>query len=129
MIAKVKYVDGREVRDRNVDFVMGGHHLIFNFIPHGEVWIENTFSKYDQHLTEVHEQVEYFCMKDDWSYENAHEFANRFEHKLRNYFRDDKDTVTKLAIFKRFHTLAASFPKIEKLAREMVKEEESEFHG
>ncbi len=77
-------VRGEVVRDDlDVDFVAGGHHWRYGFIPESEVWIEQTMSTRDFILTAAHEVIERFMMRRGLDYDKAHEAANAMERRLR----------------------------------------------
>jgi hypothetical protein len=78
-------VNGKLVRDIfDVDFVEGGHDLVYNFIPKGEVWIEADIVSYDErYFVLFHEAYERFLMELGYSYVSAHCRASRAEHDCR----------------------------------------------
>ena len=76
-------VDGESVRNNyDVDFDGGGHHLVYDFIPLGEIWLEKT-DKYPTKFLFTHEIVELILMKQGMDYDTAHEFANSVEAVIR----------------------------------------------
>jgi hypothetical protein len=81
----VKEVDGEMVRDEyDTEFVGGGHHLVYDYVPTNEIWIENKFSKDDKTFFTMHEIFEYLLMKfKNKNYDAAHNFANHYEEQLR----------------------------------------------
>lgn len=80
---KVKLVDGAKVRSRHVDFVAGGHHLRYRWIPAGQVWIEKNLKGCDREATLIHELSEHGDMKRGLNYEAAHDRANALERRWR----------------------------------------------
>ena len=78
-------VDGKKVRDIfNIDFVEGGHDLVYNFIPKGEIWIDNVNYESDNFcFILAHEEYERKLMADGMEYHNAHSLASKHEHELR----------------------------------------------
>lgn len=80
----VRLVEGEEVRNTlDVDFVAGGHHGRYGFIPEGEIWIEEGMSAMDQLATLVHELYELELMDEGMSYDEAHDKANGLERRFR----------------------------------------------
>jgi SPP1 gp7 family putative phage head morphogenesis protein len=82
----VRLVDGDEVRDKNfIDFTMGGHHYVYDFIPENEIWIEQDQVDEDILATECHEFAERLTMKYlGLDYDTAHtDFANKVEIAYR----------------------------------------------
>jgi len=81
-------VNGTYVRDNySIAFTMGGHHYVSNeyeYIPDGEIWIDQDLNEKDKEATIVHELTEYELMKyKDMSYEKAHDIANEEEKEVR----------------------------------------------
>jgi hypothetical protein len=85
-IARLFVVDGGAIRThRDVDFIGGGHHLVYPWIPPGEAWIEQALGD-DGRFIAVHELAEIHQMLTrGWSYEKAHAFANRIEAGARRW--------------------------------------------
>jgi hypothetical protein len=84
---KVFLIDGFWVRNKyNVDFVEGGHGLIYGFIPEDEVWIDKYIDVNEQEYVIAHELIEKSLMTKDpsLSYGDAHEAANVVEQELRS---------------------------------------------
>ena len=84
-IADLYTVDGAFVRNRcDIDFIGGGHQLVYPWMPRGEAWIEATLGS-DGRFIAAHELSEIFDMLTrGWSYERAHAKANRVEKVCRN---------------------------------------------
>jgi len=83
---KVYLVNGGYIRDnKDVDFVWGGHNLVYDFIPKNEIWIErHDTDKHDMDAIIEHEIVEYLQMKyKHEGYEDAHSDALKEEKKFR----------------------------------------------
>jgi len=75
-------VDGNAVRDtREIDFIGGGHHFVYGFIPENEIWIDIDTGDADIVFYIVHELTERPLMRDGMDYVSAHEQANVMEHK------------------------------------------------
>lgn len=82
--AKVYRVSGPEVRRQHVEFVEGGHGLVYRWIPKGEVWVERMASRQDECFNTIHEITEYHTMaQHGWRYNRAHRVADRIEQRLR----------------------------------------------
>lgn len=77
-------VDGAHVRNNvNPDFVDGGHDLVYDFIPKGEVWVDNVPSVQDRQANLAHELYERGLMADGMGYDEAHDEALEYERALR----------------------------------------------
>lgn len=78
-------VDGSVVRRHiDPDFVLGGHDLVYNYIPKNEVWIDGKMILREQPIILAHELEERKRMGEDGLiYEVAHEFATALERVLR----------------------------------------------
>ena len=78
-------VDGPWVRtNHNVDYIMGGHDLVYNFIPKGQIWIDDSIEAGERPLTLLHELYERHRMATKKeTYDVAHDFAKAFEKKYR----------------------------------------------
>lgn len=84
---KIKYVDGAEVREQEIDFCMAGNGYRFpDLIPKDEIWIEDVYraNKLDLCADLIHELVESTLMaRLDYDYDHAHELANVAEKAVR----------------------------------------------
>jgi len=82
---KVKEVDGGDVKvNHTMDFVEGGQHGRYPFIPKDEVWVDKHLDKSQRPFVIAHELHERGKMLGQGkSYDKAHEEANKFERKLR----------------------------------------------
>jgi len=79
-------VDGERVRDEiDVDFVNGGNEGAYpNYVPVGEIWIDDAQHQLDRTATALHELVERDLMlRHGMSYDRAHDEANEYERPLR----------------------------------------------
>ncbi|MEK7163804.1 MAG: hypothetical protein AAB768_01520 [Patescibacteria group bacterium] len=73
-------VNGRLVRsDFFIDFVDGGHHLIYPWIPLNEVWIDDDLQKGEYPYVILHELHERKLMSQGWTYNRAHGSASKIE--------------------------------------------------
>ena len=83
---KVFLIDGEELRDKsgNLDFVDGGHGLVYHYIKEDEIFIEKALSKDEREFILLHELTEWSLMKyKHMSYEKAHQQASKVELKAR----------------------------------------------
>jgi hypothetical protein len=81
---KVILVNGTAVRVKDVSFTMGGHNLVYSYVPKGEIWIADELSEYDRKCTLLHEFVEVRWMAQGMKYDDAHIRANSIEGKARH---------------------------------------------
>ncbi|MFA6397345.1 MAG: hypothetical protein WDK96_00670 [Candidatus Paceibacterota bacterium] len=81
---KVCYVEGSIIRQYiDPQFVMGGHHYVYKYIPQNEIWLDNCLGEKDKFFTLVHEQHERDLMKKGMIYDSAHDFASAKERQTR----------------------------------------------
>lgn len=81
---KIYLVDGAAVRrDIDIDYVAGGHDLRYEYIPDGEVWIDDSQSNEDVAAVMLHELHERFRMALDITYEDAHNESSELEKQYR----------------------------------------------
>jgi len=77
-------VDGAIVRQYlDPEFTQGGHHLVYPYIPKGEIWIEKAVRPKERPFILNHELVERRLMSRGTSYDAAHEYATAAEKDLR----------------------------------------------
>ncbi len=84
-------VDGETVR-REIypDFIFGGNEQRYSFVPHNEIWIDNSVSNREYMTTLRHEINEMGLMRDaGMTYIQAHDSSLMLEVKLRNDFRNE----------------------------------------
>ncbi len=84
-------VDGETVR-REIypDFIFGGNEQRYSFVPHNEIWIDNSVSNREYMTTLRHEINEMVLMRDaGMTYIQAHDSSLMLEVKLRNDFRNE----------------------------------------
>ena len=73
-------VNGRLIRsDFFIDFVDGGHHLIYPWIPQNEVWIDDDLQPNEYPFVILHELHERELMAKGWTYNKAHASASKIE--------------------------------------------------
>jgi len=81
---KIYLVNGRKIREiLDSNFQFGGHHLVYDYMPKNEVWIDNTVTPKEKKYILVHELFELNLMKKGKSYNNAHDYANAAEKEAR----------------------------------------------
>ena len=83
---KVFLVNGGYVRDNfDVDWVWGGHHFVYKWIPEDEIWVERHESDpHDTIALITHVVIEYKNMKyKKEKYPKAHENASLKEKQVR----------------------------------------------
>lgn len=80
----IREIDGGIVR-RKLDpyFVLGGHHLVYPYIPKGEIWLDAKMPKEVLKYTLVHECVERVLMERGVRYDTAHDYATATEKEAR----------------------------------------------
>ena len=84
---KVYLVDGDYVRSHHhIDFVEGGHDLVYDFVPKDEIWVEEMKNKSDESYSALHEIYEHTLMKHKivTDYDSAHEASNQVEDICRS---------------------------------------------
>lgn len=77
-------VDGASVR-RGYDpyFLLGGHALVYPYIPKKEVWIDSRQAETEKKYTLIHELDERARMEKGMAYANAHDFGLAIERMAR----------------------------------------------
>jgi hypothetical protein len=77
---KVWIVNGRLVRsDYFIDFVEGGHHLIYPWVPDQEVWLDDDLRPSELPFVLLHELHERSLMAKGWTYDKAHADSSKIE--------------------------------------------------
>lgn len=83
-------IDGEMVRDIYLtEYAEGGHDLVYSFVPHREVWIEQILSPEEQRFIVLHELHERFLISQGKDYLSAHKGATIIEDR----FRENGDTA------------------------------------
>lgn len=78
-------VNGELVRDLYyIDFTEGGHDKVYDFIPDGEVWIDDDIGPCERKYIIFHEVLERYLMFQGKTYNEAHNIASDLEHKGRH---------------------------------------------
>lgn len=77
-------VEGTLIRDSlDIDFIGGGHHERFEWIPENEVWIDVDTAPDERKLYAVHELLERNMMRSGMDYDAAHAKASEMEQQYR----------------------------------------------
>ena len=78
-------VDGAYVRSNiSRTFKYGGHWKVYDYIPEGETWLDDKVKPDEMKYIYKHESTELKLMdKNNFSYNDAHDFANAFEKRMR----------------------------------------------
>jgi hypothetical protein len=85
---KVWVVDGELVRDVFfIDFTEGGHDWVYDFVPAGEVWIDDDVRPEERRFILLHELHERALMSSGWAYGRAHRDSSRIESHYRRHPR------------------------------------------
>lgn len=88
-------VDGTEIRNNiDPDYVFGGHHYRYDWIPENEIWIDDDLGEDELDYTIQHELEERQLMvSEDMDYETAHDHALETEKEMRNEDQDKEGDV------------------------------------
>lgn len=81
--AEVWLVHGKKVRKDHVEFVEGGHDLVYDWVPKGRVLIDDALHEDEYVPVMIHELYERELMKKGVPYSKAHTRANRVESRVR----------------------------------------------
>ena len=83
---QVWIVDGRLVRSVfDIDFTAGGHDHVYEFVPEGEVWIDNDIMEQERGFVLLHELHEQNLMGKGFPYSKAHAESSRLEFRCRHH--------------------------------------------
>jgi hypothetical protein len=86
---KVWVVDGEAVRDLFfLDFTEGGHEFVYNFVPKGEVWIDDDVREDEIKFVLLHEMHERKLMEEGMIYVDAHASSSAIEYHCRKHLND-----------------------------------------
>jgi hypothetical protein len=79
-------VNGRLVRSAfDIDFTAGGHDHVYEFVPMGEVWIDDAIEEKERGFVLLHELHERNRMANGWPYSKAHAESSRLEFRCRHH--------------------------------------------
>lgn len=87
-------VDGKAVREQfNEDFIGGGHHYVYDFVPENDIWLENTLVKDEIPFFLLHEMHEENKMRSGAEYQKAHNDASAVELEARKLPQNVKQMI------------------------------------
>lgn len=79
-------VNGRFVRSVfDIDFTAGGHDHVYEFVPTGEVWIDDDIAEKERGFVLLHELHERNRMAGAVPYSQAHAESSRIEFRCRHH--------------------------------------------
>jgi len=79
-------VNGRLVRSVfDIDFTAGGHDHVYEFVPAGEVWIDDAIEENERGFVLLHELHERNRMAKGMPYSKAHAESSRLEFRCRHH--------------------------------------------
>jgi hypothetical protein len=79
-------VSGRLVRSAfDIDFTAGGHDHVYEFVPEGEVWIDNDIEEKERGVVLLHELHERTRMAEGLPYSKAHAESSHLEIRCRHH--------------------------------------------
>jgi hypothetical protein len=82
----VWFVKGRLVRSvYDIEFTEGGHEHVYEYIPRGEVWIDDDIHEDERGFIVFHELHERNRMADGMDYDTAHDESSKLELHYRNH--------------------------------------------
>ncbi|MHB8909817.1 MAG: hypothetical protein ACYDAA_13170 [Syntrophales bacterium] len=88
-------VNGRLVRSAfDIDFTAGGHDHVYEFVPAGEVWIDDAIEEKERGFVLLHELHERNRMADGLPYSKAHAESSRLEFRCRHHPDELHDALT-----------------------------------
>jgi hypothetical protein len=83
---RVWVVNGRLVRSAfDIDFTAGGHDHVYEFVPSGEVWIDDAIEENERPFVLLHELHERNRMAEGIPYSKAHVESSRLEYRCRHH--------------------------------------------
>jgi hypothetical protein len=88
-------VNGRLVRSAfDIDFTAGGHDHVYEFVPKGEVWIDDAIQEKERGFMLLHELHERNRMAEGLPYSKAHTESSRLEFRCRHHPDELHDALT-----------------------------------
>jgi hypothetical protein len=83
---RVWVVNGRLVRSAfDIDFTAGGHDHVYEFVPSGEIWIDDAIEENERGFVLLHELHERNRMEKGMPYSQAHAESSRLEFHCRHH--------------------------------------------
>ncbi len=76
-----------------VDFTEGGHEFVYDFVPKGEVWIDNDLGPAERAFVILHELHERNLMAKGMHYDSAHLSSSIIEYKCRRGEKDHHEEI------------------------------------
>jgi len=91
---KVWLVRGDLVRTvLDIDFTQGGHEYVYEWVPPGEVWIDNDLEWQERGFVILHEMHERNLMSQGMNYNDAHASSSALELSCRKQIDDLHDSL------------------------------------
>jgi len=91
---RVYIVNGKKVRDHfDIEFTEGGHHEVYDYVPGGELWIDDAIQAQERPFILLHEMHELKLMEKGVSYDKAHEECSSLEEYYRHHPKDLKSAL------------------------------------
>jgi hypothetical protein len=88
-------VNGRLVRSAfDIDFTAGGHDHVYEFVPEGEVWIDDAIQEKERGFVLLHELHERNRMAEGLPYIKAHTESSRLKFRCRHHPDELHDALT-----------------------------------
>ena len=79
-------VNGRLVRSAyDIDYTEGGHDHVYEFVPAGEIWIDDAIEENERGFVLLHELHERNRMEKGMPYSQAHAESSRLEFRCRHH--------------------------------------------
>ncbi len=83
---QVWIVKGRLVRSVfDIEFTEGGHEHVYEYVPHGEVWIDDDVEDIEKSFVLFHELHERNLMEKGMDYDAAHDESSKLERHYRKH--------------------------------------------
>lgn len=94
---EVWLVNGRLVRsDYYLDYVEGGHHIIYPWVPEKEIWLDDDLDPSEYNYVLLHELHERSLMAKGWSYTKAHPDSSKIELYCHHHPHHLKEELARL---------------------------------
>ncbi|MBI1872128.1 hypothetical protein HYS10_01780 [Candidatus Collierbacteria bacterium] len=94
---EVWLINGRLVRSSYfIDFVDGGHHYVYPWVPEKEVWLDDDLSPKEYPYVLLHELNERVRMGQGWSYNRAHPDSSKIELYCHHHPHHLKEELSRL---------------------------------
>ncbi len=91
---KVYIVNGKKVRsDFDIEFTEGGHHEVYDYVPEGEVWIDDAVTPKERPFILLHETHELRLMEGGMKYDKAHTECSQLESYYRHHPKELKSAL------------------------------------